>query len=535
MEANLAGLLTTACVQEPDKHAVGEAASGRTVTWLQLDELVDRVAQGLFDVGLVSGLRVALLARNRIETVAGYLGVLRAGMVAVPLDPEIEAEDLAEALGESGARLLVCDAASAPRARTALTRLAGRTAAVPRVVVVGGEAGPEELAWADLVARRGATVPLRADPESLAVLLRTSSSTGRPRAAMLTHRALLANVEQLATAEEPMVEPGDVVLGALPLHHAYGLCVVLGQVLRQHSRLVLVEPVGAEEALDIVEDEAVSVAPVTPGMVEDWLGASGLEERVGSLRLVISGSAPLAPETATVFARRTGLRVHQGYALTECGPVVSTTLACAESRTPSGADARAEAERTVGRPLPGVEIRLVDELDRAPEPGDPGQILVRGPQLFSGYWPDGARAPDEAGWWSTGDVGILDAGGELHLVDRVRDLVQVAGFNVFPMEVESVVVELAAVATAAVVGLEDAEGVTTVACFVTPADPVADPVSLREQVLAHCAARLAGFKVPTLVEVVDELPRTSTGKVNKGQLRTAARSVQDAQIAQQLS
>ncbi|ROR89487.1 AMP-binding protein [Nocardioides aurantiacus] len=518
MESNVADLLTRACVEEPGKTALSEAVTGRSVTWAGLDDLVQRVVQGLADAGMVAGYRVMIAAGNSIEFVAAYLGVLRAGMVAVPVNPRSVTGELVRVLVDSGTRMVVADAATVTTVRAAVRGLgeamaaAGQEASArPRIVTVGTTLEPGERGWDQLVSRSGRPTPVRPDPEGLAVLLYTSGTSGRPRAAMLSHRALLANVEQVAAADPPMVTGRDVVLGVLPLYHVYGLNAVLGQVVRQHARLVLVDGFDPEGSLDLIEDEAVSVVPVAPPVFSAWLAVPGLEERLGPVRLVLSGSAPLAPEVTEAFTERTTVEVHQGYGLTEAAPVVTSTL---------GQPLR---PRSVGRPLAGIEVRLVDEAGRTPEHADAGQIELRGANLFSGYWPDGAGGPDAEGWWATGDVGYLDADGHLYLVDRVKDLVIVSGFNVYPVEVEEVVGELAEVAQVAVVGVPDAATGEAVVAYVVPSGSRLSADELRDVVRRHCADRLARFKQPTVVEVVDQLPHTATGKVQKGRLRAEAR------------
>jgi long-chain acyl-CoA synthetase len=182
---------------------------------------------------------------------------------------------------------------------------------------------------------------------------------------------------------------------------------------------------------------------------------------------------------------------------------------------------KAPNARSVGAALPGIELRLVDDHGHAPEEDDAGEILIRGDNLFSGYWPDGVDGPDAEGWWQTGDVGYLDDG-DLYLVDRKKDLVIVSGFNVYPSEVEDVISELDSVAQAAVIGVEDERTGEAVVAYVRPAGEV-DAEQLVEQVRAHCASRLAGFKQPRTIHVTDELPSTGTGKVQKGRLRATER------------
>ncbi len=350
------------------------------------------------------------------------------------------------------------------------------------------------------------------DPEHLAVLLYTSGTSGRPRAAMLTHRALLANLNQVAEVEPPMITGGDVVLGVLPLFHVYGLNAVLGGVLKHRAKLVLVERFDPHETLDIIDDEACSVVPVAPPVFAYWLPEEHLEERLGPVRLILSGSAPLSTDLVDAFTERTGIPVHQGFGLTEASPVVTSTLCSTELQAGS-----------VGAALPGIEIRLVDEAGATPEGEDPGEIQIKGDNLFSGYWPDGSDGPDRSGrpdqdgWWSTGDVGFLDPSGDLFLVDRVKELIIVSGFNVYPSEVEDVLREVDGVKDAAVIGVEDAETGEAVVAYVQA--PGADPAEVEDACRRHCETRLARFKQPSRIELVAELPLTATGKVQKGRLR----------------
>jgi long-chain acyl-CoA synthetase len=277
-------------------------------------------------------------------------------------------------------------------------------------------------------------------------------------------------------------------------------------VLRHRAKLVLVDRFDPQGALDLIEDEACSVVPVAPPVFAHWQDVEQLEERLGPVRLMLSGSAPLSPELIERFTARTGIPVHQGYGLTEASPVVTSTL-CSRRLQPG----------SVGAALPGIRIRLVDEAGRTPEGEDPGEIQISGENLFSGYWPDGSGGPDADGWWPTGDVGFLDSSGDLFLVDRLKDLVIVSGFNVYPVEVEEVIREVDGVTEAAVIGVEDAVTGEAVVAYVRA--PGADAAATRDAVRRHCEERLARFKQPSRVEVVDELPLTITGKVQKGRLR----------------
>jgi long-chain acyl-CoA synthetase len=522
MESNVAQLLSGAAEREPHRIALSEASTGRTVTWRELEALTDAVAHGLSTAGMVGGHRVVIAVGNRIEFVAGYLGVLRARQVAVPANPRSATGELVRIIADSGARMVLADAETIDTVRVAVTGVAealggadgdraGPGSSTPRIVAIGTPALAGELSWDELVAETGRPTPAPDDPEALAVLLYTSGTSGRPRAAMLSHRALLANIEQVAQVEPPMIHGNDVVFGVLPLFHVYGLNAVLGQLLRQQARMVLVESFDPEEALDIMEDEAVTVLPVAPPVFAYWRTVENLKDRIGPVRLALSGSAPLSVELITWFTETTGIAVHQGYGLTEASPVVTSTL-CSTTMQPG----------SVGAALPGVDLRLVDELGHAPAGDDPGEIWIRGDNLFSGYWPDGTDGPDEQGWYATGDVGFLDPSGDLFLVDRLKELVIVSGFNVYPVEVEEVLSEIPEVAEAAVIGAADDRTGEAVVAYVRPREGV-DPAGVPDLVRTHCAARLARFKQPSVIHVVAELPYTVTGKVQKGRLRATER------------
>ena len=504
-QPDVSTLVARAAAERPD--AVALVAGASRLSWAELEELVARVATGIGAAGVVAGQRVLIALGNRVEFVTTYLGTLRAQAVSVPVNPTSTSGELARMIADSGVRLAIGDAATLPALREAVALvdrardgepglidpdLALRAVAT-RVVAIDEPPGEGELGYDELVSREPRDVPPLQDPEKLAALLYTSGTSGRPRAAMLTHRALLANVEQVAAVEPPMMQADDIVLGVLPLFHVYGLNAVLGAVARHGCTLVLAERFDPEATLDLVVSERCTVLPVAPPVFAHWRAIPDLRERLSSVRLVLSGSAPLSASTIEEFREATGVDVHQGYGLTEAAP------------------------GSVGAALPGIEIRLVDDRGLPPEGEDPGEIQICGANLFSGYWPDGDEAPGPEGWWSTGDVGFLDPDGDLFLVDRVKELVIVSGFNVYPIEVEDVIREVDGVEEVAVIGVEDEQTGEAVVAYVRA--PGADPETVAAAVRARCAERLAGFKRPSRVEVVEELPLTVTGKVQKGRLR----------------
>ncbi|HEU4492439.1 MAG TPA: AMP-binding protein [Jiangellales bacterium] len=515
---NLADLPRATAVRAGSRTAL--IADERSVTWSELDSTADSVAAGLRARGLGPGDRVALALGTTIEFVETYLGTLRAGCVAVPVNTGLTAGEVARVLADSGSRLIVAGGPALTAVRQAISGPAGaltdappeRTGAeVPGLVVTGAPVLPGESPYESLTGAEGeAQEEPAAGGEDLATLLYTSGTSGHPRAAMLSHRALLADIEAVMALDPPAMRADDVVLGVLPLFHVYGLNAVLGVALRTGATLVLTERFDGDGTLELVRRHMVTNVPAAPPVLVAWAARDDLDEALAGVRLVVSGAAPLPVAVLEQVETASGAAVHEGYGLTETAPVLTTTLASRGRRKPG----------SVGRPLPGVDLRLVDEDGHEVEEGDPGEVVVRGPMLFSGYWPDGSGGPDARGWWRTGDVAYADEDGDLYLVDRVKELVIVSGFNVYPAEVEEVLVEHPGVAAAAVIGVPHPATGEAVKAFVVPVEGVELSVP---EVLAHARARLARFKCPTVVQVVGELPYSATGKVAKGRLRARER------------
>ncbi|MGW0516651.1 AMP-binding protein [Crossiella sp. NPDC003009] len=478
---NVADLIRSAAHREADHPALLDAADGSQVSWGRLDAAVDAQAHRLRMAGALAGDRVAIRLPTGIEFCVALFGALRAGCAVVPLAPGLPGPELTRVLTDSGARLLVAE---------------GEVEGVQVLPAPAlAEAEPFETVGAD---------------EDLAVLAYTSGTSGLPRGVMLSHRALISNTRQCAQLRPTPVNAADRVLLAIPLFHAYGLGPGLLQTAAAGATGVLLERFDAEGALAAIRRHRVTTFVGVPPMYTALLGRPEQELREGlaTLRLLTSGAAPLEGEVLHRIKAATGLDVYEGYGLTETGPVLTSTLVTGKPKAGS-----------VGQPLPEVELRLVDS-DGTPleeeDEGGAGLVSVRGPNLFSGYWPDGAHGPDAEGWFRTGDVGYLDEAGDLHLVDRANDLIIVNGFNVYPHEVEHVLTLLPEVVEAAAVGVPDTTTGEAVKVVVVRRE---DAELTEEAVLAHCASHLAKFKVPTKVEFVGELPHSVTGKLARRSLR----------------
>ena len=480
---NLADLVRSAAAATPDKPAL--VGADRSVTWAELDREVGALAGALRARGLGAGDRVGILLPNSIAFATTYFAVLRAGLVALPLNTAYTEPELQHQLADSSASLVVTDDGHREL-------LDGTT------LVVGSDGWRESLAHEPFADSSTGS-------EDLAVLLYTSGTTGRPKGAMLSHRALLANLEQLSRIEPRVVAPDDVVLLVLPLFHVYGLNAGLGMTARAGATGVVAERFDPVETLDLVRRHNVTNIIGAPPMYVAWSLLPDLGDAMSSLRLAVSGAAPLPPELLAAFRETTGHTIYEGYGLTETAPVLTTTL-CSDAAKPG----------SIGRAVPGVQIRLVDDAGDEAEPDDPGEITVRGANVFSGYWPDGAGGADADGWFRTGDIAYADPDGDLFLVDRLRELILVSGFNVYPREVEDALLTNPDIAEVAVIGVPHPYTGETVKALVV----VREGTSLTARdVIDHAAARLARFKCPTSVEFVDELPHAVTGKVAKGKLR----------------
>jgi len=469
---------------------------GETITYGQLRERVAELRRGVSGLGLDAGDRVAIICDNDPGFVTTYLAILGAGLVAVPLNPQSPDRELTRELEAVGCRAVVVG-------RTSDGEPSWR-AAVENVV-----AGEDLLAAGS--EREPVPIAERSD-DDLAVLLFTTGTAGPPKAAKLSHGNLKANLDQLLAHPGSLQTSDDVVLGVLPLFHIFGLNVVLGLTLATGSKLVLVDRFLPQDAIDTMVEHGVTLlsGPPTLFAALTRLPESDTSSRAfGSVRLAASGAAPLSADVAEAFQARFGLRLHQGYGLTEASPAVTTNV---------GLDAPPES---IGVPLPGVEVRLVDADGEDVLAGDSGEIWVKGPNVFAGYWGD-----DEAtrtaltgdGWLRAGDLAVTDDDGRLYIVDRAKDLIIVSGFNVHPAEVEEVVMKHPAVQEAAAVGVPDAATGETVKVFVV-VRPDAEVELDQSELARFCADHLARYKCPDSVEFVDEIPHGFAGKLLRRALR----------------
>lgn len=482
--------------EHPDDH-VALISRGRETTYGALRDQVAHLRGGLASLGVGPGDRVAMLCGNGRYFVLAYLATVGAGAVAVPLNPSSPAPELERELATVGASVVIVEPAAA-HAWRAIDR-----AMVPTVQAVVATEGQSIDGAVDLASLlEGDTAPVvEVELDTVAALMFTSGTAGSPRAAMLSHGNLLANLEQGRSAAVH-IEPGDIVYGVLPLFHIFGLNVVLGLTLVRGATVVLVQRFDPSTALDTIRERGVTVVPGAPPL---WLAFSHFDEAptdsFADVRLALTGAAKMPEEALRRLKDRFGLDVHEGYGLTEASPVVTSSAGMPVKYG------------SVGKVLDGIDVRIVDEHGDDVPQGDQGEIWVQGPNVFLGYLHDAeqtARVLTADGWLRTGDIATADEDGYLYLVDRAKDLIIVSGFNVYPAEVEEVLGEHPGVAEVGVVGVPHPHHGEAVKAFIVPKPGTHLD---EEQIIEWCSDHLARYKCPTKVLFVDQLPRNVSGKL----------------------
>jgi long-chain acyl-CoA synthetase len=498
---NLAQLLDG----HPEAHPDAQPAiicRNRTTTYGELRDAVASARGGLAALGVRAGDRVAIGCGNDPAFVITYLAALGIGAVAVPLNPDSPAPELERELAVVEPAVLVVD----PTAAAAWSDV--DRASVPslrEVILTERNRLADALPFDQLLAAEPVPAVAVGD-DALAVMMFTSGTAGPPRAAMLSHGNLASNIRQALSVPSPMTAD-DVVYGVLPLFHIFGLNVQLGITLTVGATLVLVQRFDPSTAAESIRSRGVTIVPGAPPM---WVAFADLEElpadTFASVRIAASGASRLPPSVARRCEERFGLRIAEGYGLTEASPVV-TSSAGMEPRYGS-----------VGRCLTGVELRLVGDDGTDVLAGDAGEIWVRGPNVFQGYYhePEATeRVLDADGWLHTGDLGTVDDDGWLYLVERSKDLIIVSGFNVYPAEVEEVLAAHPAVADVGVIGVPHPHTGEAVKAFVV-LEPGADVDE--ESLIEFAGEHLARYKCPSKVIFTDELPHNVSGKLVRRQL-----------------
>jgi len=485
---------------EDDRAPCMILPDGRVWTYGDVERASARIANLLVALGLKPGDRVAAQVEKTPEALLLYLASLRAGMVFLPLNPAYQKKEVEYFLGDAEPGLFVCR----PQSRALADALA-RQLGVRQVLELGDTGRGSLIDAAAPHADAFRTVTSKA--QDLACILYTSGTTGRSKGAMLSHRNLAANARVLHAAWH--FQPGDVLLHMLPIYHVHGLFVACHCALLNGSAMLFEPRFDARRALRLLPEATVFMG--VPTYYVRLLSESGLNRAsCANMRLFVSGSAPLLRETFDAFRARTGHTILERYGMTEGGMFASNPYA---------------GERrggTVGLPLPGVSIRIVNAAGEPVPVDEVGNLLVKGDNVFCGYWrmPEKTREEFTAdGFFRTGDMGKLDADGYIGIVGRSKDLVISGGLNVYPKEIEEAIDALSGVAESAVIGLPHPDFGEAVTAVVARQNSAAGEALSEAGIVAALRGELAGFKLPKRVYIVDALPRNSMGKVLKNELR----------------
>lgn len=491
------------------EHADDEllaTSEGVSYAYGDIDRISARIASYLRSTGAEPGDRVSVQVEKSPANLCLYLACLRAGLIFHPINPGYKATELRALLRDAAPAVVVCDAANEP----AVAELAAQSGTHTVLTLNADGSGSLMKEAADASAEFG-IVPRR--NEDVAVLLYTSGTTGVPKGIMLTHGNLRSNAEALTSAWG--FDRMDRLLHALPIHHVHGLFISLGCVLSSGASMRWLPRFAVADVLRYLPECTVMMG--VPTYYTRLLSAAELTAEITrNTRLFVSGSAPLLPETFAEFEQRTGHRILERYGMTETN--VNTANPLNGERKPG----------TVGVPLPGVELRIVDDRGDALPTGAVGHIQVRGPNVFIGYWGragDTGSAFTEDGYFDTGDLGMIDEDGYLSIVGRSKDLVITGGLNVYPREVEVVIDAVAGVAESAVIGVPHSDFGEGVVAVVVPRGREAPT---EDEIIKTCKEQLAAFKVPKRVLFADELPRNVMGKVQKNLLRQAYEKLFDS-------
>lgn len=510
----------------------------RPLTFAGLGHAVGRCASLLADLGVRPGDRVALLFPNVPHEVIAYYGALRAGAVVVQINPLGTGQDMANCLKDSGAKVLIAldvllgrflaGLDGVPLDHVLVSRLADALPFADRVKLqlgrmLGKVRLPPRTLGEDFGARLARTTAVAATaaigPDDLALLQYTGGTTGVPKAAMLTHRNLVANVEQSRAWEGSTPEGTDACLLVVPCFHVYGMTVGMNLSVRNARTMILHARFEAEPVMRSIARHRPTVFPG----VQVFYQRIAAHPRAGrydltSLKMCLSGAGPLMRETQEAFEAVTHARVVEGYGLTEASPVTHCNPLFGKRKI-----------GTIGVPFPSTDARLVDieTGDREVAPGQPGELCVRGPQVMRGYWNREAESKDvlRGGWLHTGDIAQMDEDGFFTIVDRKKEMIKSGGENVYPRDIEEVLFKHPAVEDAGVIGVPDPKLGERVKAFVVLK---AGSTVTGEELIGYCRASLSGFQTPKDIEFRPKLPRTEIGKLLRRELVAQERAKRGA-------
>jgi len=479
------------------------------LTAAETDRAANRIAHAFLASGLEEGERVAVLAKNCIELLVLYYAASKVGVVLVPLNYRLTPPEWKYILLDAGVRTIVAE----PEFAAQLDSLDDGPALFDDRVLTTGEM-PGWTSWGDWTSGQSEARPDRSpSTDSVLYQMYTSGTTGRPKGAVLSQSAVCSNIIQ----EIPVfaIQPGDRVLLSAPLFHSAGAILSFSAIAMGGS-VIIQREFDAEAVVEAMSSQSIAVTLLVPAMIQFCLAVPGARERnFDGLRRIAYGASPISRSVLKDAMEVFGCEFAQGYGLTETTSLATALLPADHARALAS---EPDLLLSCGRAAMGTEVRVVNEKGREVPRGEAGEILVRGPQMFREYW-NLPAATEEAlrdGWLHTGDGGVMDEEGFLYLKDRIKDMIISGGENIYPREVEEVLFQHDAIADVAVVGIPHEHWGETVMAVVVPTTGC----ELDEnEVIEFCRSRLAGYKRPRSVDIVDEIPRNTSGKVLKRELR----------------
>ena len=492
---NIAQHIEHGCRQYSDKPAL--VFEGRSLNYKELNELVNRVANALCDLGVEHGDRVALFLPNIPEFAVAYLGVLKIGAIAVSLNSSLKTEEVRFILEDSNPKVLIT---------TGKLRENVPVYALPHlkhIVIAEGEVG-EDISWSQWA--EGASSDFHSmdmDRDDPSAILYTSGTTGFPKGATLSHGNVISNMKSFVN--KCSMAPDDRILLFLPLFHCFGQNAILNSSLSTGMTVILQRQFITEQVIQSVIDDQITLFFGVPNNFITLYEKASVQD-LSSVRYYFSAAASLPVEIARKWHEKYGTVINEAYGLTETTPFASYNH---QPDVKPG---------SIGLPIEDVEMEIINFDDREVKPGDMGEIIIKGPNVMLGYWnrPSETTRVIKEGWFHSGDIGKRDDEGYFYIVDRLKDMINVGGLKVYPVEVENVLYQHPAVSEAAVFGIpEDFMGEQVNAQIVLKRDRTATS----DEIISHCRKRIADFKVPTVVEFVESIPKNPAGKVLKRVLR----------------
>jgi long-chain acyl-CoA synthetase len=510
-------LVFAAAEQHPEKIAIVDTSTtpAREITYAEYADLVERIARGLIAARIQPQQVVAIYLPNSWEFCAAFHAISYAGGISTLLNPSYREREVRYQLENSDAVALITDGPLIHE-----VDLSGLPA-LQHVFFTRTGAGAAEP-FAKLLKERSNPLPWREfDPlTTLASLPYSSGTTGLPKGVKLSHSNLVTNVYQTLTpAELETFQPSDVMLCFLPLYHIYGLTVALDLMIAIGGTLVLMPRFDPRRSLELLVEYGITTAPCVPPVLLNWSqqAEQGLFPKENRLRWVKSGAAPLAPDLAHRFTQQTGIRIRQGYGMTEASPVTHLGFLEPERYRPT----------SIGYPAAFTECKILDDYGDVVKPGEPGELVMRGPQFMSGYWKaeDATRAVLRDGWYWSGDVARQDEDGFFYIVDRRKEMIKYSGFAVAPAEVEGVLLEHPEVRDCGVVARPDPACGEIPIAFIILRSPHKESPQLAEELKEFVADRITRYKQPREIIFTESIPRTASGKILRRELRARISTV----------